>query len=71
MASQPVVRTRRPPAARPAALLVALLAALGGCAAGSSVDPPTPLSNVEPAALSPDGTFKKNGLVPVDPSEQF
>ncbi len=56
---------------RPVALLAALLISAGGCAAGVSLEPPTPLSNVEPAALNPDGTFKNNGLAPVDPSEQF
>ncbi len=56
---------------RAAALLAVLLAGPAGCAAGSTVEPPTPLSNVSPDELNPDGTFRKNGLVPVDPSEQF
>lgn len=55
-------------------VLAAALLALGGCTPaghGSSLEPPTPLSNVTPDMLNPDGTFKKNGLAPVDPSEQI
>ena len=50
------------------------LVTLGACApagSGPSIEPPTPLSNVTPDMLDPDGTFKKNGLAPVDPSEQI
>ena len=55
-------------------LLGAILLALGACspaALAPSVEPPTPLSNVTPDMLNPDGTFKQNGLAPVDPSEQI
>ena len=55
-------------------IVASSLATLGGCApagAGPSVEPPTPLSNVTPDMLNPDLTFRKNGLVPVDPSEQI
>ena len=55
-------------------LAASALVTLGACTpagSGSSIEPPTPLSNVRPDMLDPDGTFKKNGLAPVDPSEQI
>ncbi len=55
-------------------ILAGTLVTLGACTppgGGPSVEPPVPLSNVTPDMLNPDGTFKKNGLVPVDPSEQI
>lgn len=41
------------------------------CGGPATIKPLTPLSNVTPDMLNPDGTFKKNGLAPVDPAEQF
>ena len=54
-------------------LLASVALALGACTMGgpATIEPPTPLSNVTPDMLNPDGTFKKNGLAPIDPSEQF
>ena len=54
--------------------LAASIVTLGACTPagnGPWVEPPTPLSNVTPGMLNPNGTFRKNGLVPVDPSEQI
>lgn len=53
------------------ATVVVTLSACTPAGSGSSIEPPTPLSNVTPDMLNPDGTFKKNGLAPVDPSEQI
>ena len=55
-------------------LAASALVTLGACTPAGfdrSIEPPTPLSNVRPDMLDPDGTFKKNGLAPVDPSEQI
>jgi hypothetical protein len=52
-------------------LLASLVLAPGACAGPATIKPLTPLSNVTPDMLNPDGTFKKNGLAPVDPAEQF
>ena len=55
-------------------VVAALLIALGGCTLPGSrrtIEPPVPLSNVSPDMVNPDGTLRKNGLAPVDPSEQF
>ncbi len=56
-----------------AASLVASLVVMGGCTLPGSrrtIEPPVPLSDVSDDMLNPDGTFRKNGLAPVDPSEQ-
>ena len=56
------------------ALLVAgatLLPAACAPGGGSTIEPPVPGSNVTPDMLNPDGTFKKNGLAPVDPNQQI
>ena len=53
--------------------LAASLLALCGCARPGShrtIEPPVPLSNVSADMVNPDGTLKKNGLAPADPSEQ-
>ena len=56
-----------------ALLAASALLPVSACTPGgaSTLEPPTPLSNVTPGMLNPDGTFKKNGLAPVDPSEQI
>ncbi len=58
-------------------LLTSLALGLAACIAGptdagSKPGPElSPLYNVTPDMLNPDGTFKKNGLLPIDPNDQI
>jgi len=69
----PMMTSGKAAALRRTLLVAALAAGLCACAPGGAptVEPPVPLSNVTPGMLNPDLTFKRNGLVPVDPSEQM
>ncbi len=56
---------------RPGLLVGVLLTA--GCAGWEGAPRPTvlsPLYNVPPSMLAPDGTFATNGLFPINPNDQ-
>ena len=52
---------------------LALLLPVAGCAGWEGAPRPTvlsPLYNVPPRMLAPDGTFATNGLFPINPNDQ-